>query len=134
MENLNNYKICILEVVNSQLFQFLIGFIIFDIITGVSGAFKEGVLNSNINKIGITKHLTITLFVLFFCSFFRSFKMEEFSKIMVYFYLGSYGLSIFENLSLLGIPIPKWMKDKFLLLKEDSNKGVNNGSKRIKDE
>ena len=49
--------------------------------------------------------------------------MNEFSKIIIYFYISSYGLSIFENLTMLGVPFPKWLQEKFLILRDESNKG-----------
>ena len=114
-------SICI--IFNSNLFITFIGFIIFDIFTGVTLAFKNKVVNSKINKNGITKHFIIISFVVFFSCLFISFKMNELGKVMIYFYIGSYGLSIFENLTMLGVPFPKWLQEKFLILQDESDKG-----------
>ena len=118
-------------IFNSNLFVTFIGLIIFDIFTGVILAFKNNVVNSKINKNGITKHFIIISFVIFFTCLFVSFKMEEFSKIIIYFYIGSYGLSIFENLTMLGVPFPKWLQEKFLILQDESDKGEKYVVKRI---
>ena len=118
-------------IINSNLFVTFIGLIIFDIFTGVILAFKNNVVNSKINKNGITKHFIIISFVVFFTCLFVSFKMEEFSKIIIYFYIGSYGLSIFENLTMLGVPFPKWLQEKFLILQDESDKGEKYVVKRI---
>ena len=118
-------------IFNSNLFITFIGFVVFDIFTGVTLAFKNKVVNSKINKNGITKHFIIVVFVIFFSCLFISAKINEFSKIIIYFYIGSYGLSIFENLTMLGVPFPKWLQEKFLILKDDSNKGEKYVVKRI---
>lgn len=132
MDNLNIIKDSLCKVINSPLFLTFICLIIFDVFTGVGVAFKNKILNSKINKDGITKHFTIITFVIFFNCLFISFKMDELSKIILYFYIGSYGLSLFENLTLLGVPFPKWLKDKFLLLKDEGNRGDKNAVERIK--
>ena len=108
-----------------------IGFIIFDIFTGVTLAFKNRVVNSKISKDGITRHFIIITFVIFFSCLFNTAKMNELGNIIIYFYIGSYGLSIFENLTMLGVPFPKWLQEKFLILQDESDKGEKYVVKRI---
>jgi phage-related holin len=40
----------------------------------------------------------------------------------IYFYAGREGLSVFENLGVLGVPLPQAMKDFLLKLSEDKSK------------
>ncbi len=40
------------------------------------------------------------------------------------FYIVSYGLSIVENIGQMGLPLPKWLTEKFKMLQEETNKGV----------
>lgn len=131
MNNLPIIKENLNVIFNSNLFITFMGFIIFDIFTGVTLAFKNRVVNSKINKDGITKHFIIITFVIFFSCLFNTAKMNELGNILIYFYIGSYGLSIFENLTMLGVPFPKWLQEKFLILKDDSDRGENNVTKRI---
>lgn len=131
MNNVVLIKHSLYTVLNSNLFITFMGFIVFDIFTGVTLAFKNNVINSKINKDGITKHFIITTFVIFFSCLFNTAKMNELSNIIIYFYIGSYGLSIFENLTMLGVPFPKWLQEKFLILKNESDKGENNVTKGI---
>lgn len=119
------------EVLNSNLFIVFMGVIIFDIITGVVLAFKQKELNSEINKDGITRHFMIISFVIFFNWIFISFKMNELGTILISFYIGSYGLSLFENLAMLDVPFPEWLRDKFLLLREENNRRDINVTERI---
>lgn len=124
---------CFLRIINSLDFELFISFIVFDIVLGTLLSFKMCKVSSKINKNGLTKHFTIVLFVMFFSMVFGLINETGYSKIMMYFYIASYSLSIFENLSLIGVPFPEWLKNKFQLLKDNSDKGVlKNESKRIK--
>ena len=40
------------------------------------------------------------------------------------FYIVSYGLSIIENVGQMGLPLPKWLVDKFTELQDETNRGV----------
>ena len=111
-------------VVNNQYLYVLLFFIIFDILTGTLKAFSNNTVYSKINKRGITNHITILLFCMFFTWVFYIFNVNEYSEILILFYIVSYGLSIIENVGAMGVPLPKWLKDKFLLLQEETNKGV----------
>lgn len=113
-------------VVNNQYLYVLLFFILFDIISGTLKAFSNNTVYSKINKHGITNHITIFLFCLFFTIVFNIFNVNEYSNILLLFYIVSYGLSIIENLGAMGLPIPIWLKDKFLLLQEETNKGEKN--------
>lgn len=108
----------------------LISFIVFDIVTGTLKAFKNKTVYSKINKSGVTKHISIILFCIFFSWVLNVFNMGEFSKILLMFYIVSYGLSIFENLGKMGIPLPQWLNDKFKVLQDETNKGVKGGDKQ----
>ena len=101
----------------------LLTFIAFDIITGTLKAFSNNAVYSKINKKGITNHITIILFCIFFSWVFNIFNIGEFSKVLIMFYIVSYGLSIFENLGSMGVPLPEWLSKKFKLLQEETNKG-----------
>ena len=133
MNNFSVIKESLQTLVNSPLFMTCIAFIIFDIFIGTAVAMKNNTVNSRINKDGITKHFIIIMFIMFFSCIFISINMREFSKLINYFYIGTYGLSIFENLALLGVPFPKWLQEKFLILRDDSDRGENNVTERIEE-
>lgn len=133
MINLTIIKDSLHIIFNSNLFATFIGFIIFDIFTGVALAFKNKVVNSKINKDGITKHFIIITFVIYFSWLFNTAKMNELGNIIIYFYISSYGLSIFENLTMLGVPFPKWLQEKFLILRDESDKGEKYVIERIEE-
>ena len=108
---------------NDYLF-ILLCFIMFDFITGTLKSFSTSTVYSKINKKGITNHITIFLFCIFFSWVFYLFKVPEYSKMLIMFYIVSYGLSIVENIGQMGLTLPKWLMDKFKVLQEETNKGV----------
>ena len=120
-------------VVNNQYLYVLLFFIIFDILTGTLKAFSTNTVYSKINKHGITNHITIFLFCFFFSWIFSIFDVNEYSNILIMFYIVSYGLSIFENVGQMGLPLPKWLVDKFTELQDETNRGEeSNETKRNK--
>lgn len=123
----------VITVFENKFLYVLFAFILFDIITGTLKAFSTNTVYSKINKQGITSHITIFLFCIFFTWVFYFLDVDEYSKILIMFYIVSYGLSIIENLSLMGLPIPQWLKEKFKVLQDETNTGVkNNEIKRDK--
>ena len=111
-------------VFENEFLYVLLSFIVFDIITGTLKAFSTNTIYSKINKRGITNHITIFLFCIFFTWVFCVFDVDEYSKILLLFYIASYGLSIIENLGLMGLPLPQWLKEKFKVLQDEMNIGV----------
>jgi toxin secretion/phage lysis holin len=95
--------------------------IAFDIITGTLKAFAKGIANSSISKNGISKHIGIVLLVMLIIIIFKPLEMESLINTVIIFYISSYILSILENLSLLGIPLPQWLKERFLILRSDND-------------
>ena len=47
--------------------------------------------------------------------------MESLINTILSFYIFSYILSILENLILIGVPIPEWLKDKFMGLRSEND-------------
>lgn len=113
---------------NDYLYVLLI-FLIFDIITGTLKSFSNNSVYSKINKKGITTHIAIFLFTTFFSWVFSIFNVNEYSNIIIMFYIASYGLSIIENIGQMGLPLPKWLSSKFKVLQDEMNEEVNNETK-----
>ena len=111
-------------VVNNLYLYVLLFFIMFDILTGTLKAFSTNTVYSKISKRGITNHITIFLFCFFFTWVFCIFNVKEYSNILILFYIVSYGLSIIENVGQMGLPLPKWLEDKFTELRDETNRGV----------
>ena len=121
---MNNILYGISYVAKDEYLYILLIFIMFDFITGTLKSFSNNSVYSKINKKGITSHIAIFLFCIFFSWMFNIFKVSEYSKVLIMFYIVSYGLSIIENIGEMGIPLPKWLMDKFKVLQEETDKGV----------
>lgn len=105
----------------NNLFTTFLIVVCFDIILGTLKAFNMDTVNSHINKTGITKHIAIILFVMFMMYLFEPLNIQEFSNTFILFYIASYLLSIIENITLLGLPVPSWIQKYFTTLKERGN-------------
>ena len=112
------------NIINNEYLYVLLVFIIFDIITGTLKAFSTNTVYSKINKTGITNNITIFLFCIFFSWVFDIFKVNEYTNVLILFYISSYWLSIIENVGQMGLPLPKWLVDKFTELQDETNRGV----------
>ena len=109
------------ESIKNPLLSTLFISIAFDIITGTLKALVKGVANSTISKNGISKHIGIVLLITLVIIIFKPLEMENLINTVILFYIASYVLSIIENLSLLGIPFPEWLKERFLILRSENN-------------
>lgn len=114
------------QAIKNPLLTVLLITIMFDIATGILKAFVNNNLNSTINKNGLSKHMGVMLLVILVIIIFKPLEMESLINTILSFYIFSYILSILENLILIGVPIPKWLKDKFMVLRgeNDEIKGV----------
>lgn len=122
MEYLNYLQ----QAINNPLLLTLFISIAFDIIIGTLKALVKGIANSSISKKGISKHIGIVLLLMLVIFIFEPLEMESLINTVILFYIASYILSIIENLSLLGIPFPEWLEERFLILR-----GENDDIKRI---
>ena len=114
------------QAINNPLLLTLFISIAFDIIIGTLKALVKGIANSSISKKGISKHIGIVLLLMLVIIIFKPLGMESLINTVITFYIASYILSIIENLSLLGIPFPEWLEERFLILR-----GENDGIERI---
>lgn len=113
-------KILILISVISSWFMYLIGgwqllltilviFMCLDITTGIIKALIQKKLNSKIGYKGFLKKATIMLVIILanWLDILTTSDVPIFKTLAIYFYIGMEGLSVLENLSQIGIPIPK---------------------------
>ena len=93
---------------------FLLILILIDFLTGIAKAWKWKVSDSSVGLKGIIKHSLTFLFYFLLLAFFRYVKMEEIGMIFIYLILFNYVLSIMENLAVMGVYIPKFLRAKVL--------------------
>jgi len=100
--------------------------IIVDYLTGLTKGFKSGTLSSSIGYNGLIKKIGIFVAIIVAHQLDMASGMNPpiFRTLAVYFYIGNEGLSVLENLAILGIPLPNALKEGF-----EKIEGANDGRK-----
>ncbi len=93
---------------------FLLILILIDFLTGNAKAWKWKVSDSSVGLKGIIKHSLTFLFYFLLLAFFKYVQMEDIGMIFIYLILFNYVLSIMENLAVMGVYIPKFLRAKVL--------------------
>lgn len=94
-------------------------FIVMDYITGMIKAYKLKKLSSKIGLSGLIKKFVMLLVVSFTVMLDRLTGANGLIRnLAVMYYIANEGLSILENASVIGVPIPEKLKDALLQLKE----------------
>jgi len=105
-------------------FSALIFFMITDYITGIICAIIDKKISSKIGFIGICKKVLILIIVALGYLIDNYFLKDGdiLKTSLVIFYLSNEGISILENISYIGLPIPNKIKKVLYQLKEDNEK------------
>ncbi|WP_213950366.1 phage holin family protein [Tepidanaerobacter syntrophicus] len=104
----------------------LVAFVVADYITGIMLAFLEKKLSSSVGFKGIFKKVLIFAFVGLghIIDFYIIQKGSAVRTAVIFFYLSNEGLSIIENATMIGLPVPEKLKAVFIELgKEDEKSG-----------
>ena len=102
----------------------LIVFVVIDYLTGVMVAVLNQKLSSSVGFHGIVKKVVI-FFLVAVGHVIDSYVIQNGSVIrtaVIFFYLSNEGISILENVSLLGLPVPQKLKDVLEQLKDHEEK------------
>ena len=140
MENIKNVFISIFAVIGGVVVGLLGGwdialksllvFMIIDFLTGLCVAFvfkksmktDNGGLQSNICLKGIFKKCAILLAVVIATRLDQLMGGTAVCRTtVIFFFIGNEGLSIMENLGIMGAPIPKVLRDALEVLKKEKN-------------
>lgn len=106
------------SLIRSNLFITVVSLSLFDIFLGTMRAFVNGEVSSNISKKGITNHIVTILTIVVMYLVLVNLGYSEFCNAFIMFYIGSYLISIVENLNKLGVPFPEKFVNLFSTLKE----------------
>lgn len=109
--------------------QALVAFMVVDYLTGVLAAVKQRRLNSEVMFWGGLRKGIILLVVAMAVILDRLVGNEDpiFRTLAIYFYVAREGLSILENLGLLGVPLPDFLRRVLEQLNDDKNQNVTKG-------
>ncbi len=102
----------------------LLLFMVIDYISGIMCAIEKKELSSSVGFKGIFKKVMILLLVGVGNLLGTSVGIEGLRYIVISFYLANEGISIIENASILGLPIPEKIKDVLEQLKTDDEKSA----------
>ena len=71
---------------------------------------------------GAIKHLAIMVLILFTYPLIDAVGFTSIANTVLVFYIGQYGVSIMENLEVMGIPFPDFIKSRFKKMAVDKDK------------
>lgn len=111
-------------LMTNNLFLVVVVLSLFDIFLGTTRAFLNKEVSSNINKTGITNHIITILTIVIMYWVFNLLNYGEFCTGFILFYIGSYAISIVENLGRMGIRFPKKLEDIFIDLQDEDGEKV----------
>ena len=101
----------------------LIMFVIADYITGLCSAFIQKKISSKVGFKGIIKKICIFIVVAIANTLdVNLLEIPMLRTAVIFFYISNEGISIIENLSFLGVPVPEKLKDALTQIKEKGDK------------
>ncbi len=111
--------------------QFLVAMMAADFLTGLlvagvfqkSGKSESGALDSKASFKGLCKKGMILLLVWLGVLLDNAMGVSYIRMTVIFFFMGNEGLSLLENLGLMGVPYPQKLKDILEALKEKGDKG-----------
>ena len=134
MDNLLNYSKGVVAIVGTALtwlfgawdtaLMVLVCFMALDYCTGVVRAFINKEVSSDIGLKGITRKAVILIVLIVAVLLDRLLNTGHwvFRTLVAYFYIANESISLLENCSALGLPIPEQLKDALIQLKEGNKK------------
>lgn len=104
----------------------LVCFIVLDYVMGLTRAYINKEVSSNIGFKGIAKKavILIVLIVAVLLDKLLNSGTYVFRTLVCYFYICNEGISLLENCAALGVPIPSQLKEVLSQLKEGEKKGA----------
>ena len=88
-------------------------FILLDVFTGISKAIIQKRLNSGIGIKGLLTHIFVIVIQTLIALYCRVLGNIFFSQSICVFFIGFYGISLFENMHFIGVPLPTSFKKYF---------------------
>lgn len=111
--------------------QVLFTFMVLDVVTGVTKGYMTKTLSSQKMRLGFASKVMIFIVIIVANLLDRLTGQPVFRSFVCVFYIGVEGISIIENASIIGLPIPQKLKDALIQLKEGQRKeNVNISNKK----
>lgn len=107
-----------------QVLSILLLLIVVDYVTGFFGSAVKGELSSKVGFNGILKKVLILVVVVIAVQLDKLAGQTNVIRYMVcFFYIANEGISILENISKAGVPLPNFMLNLLKVMKEQSDNG-----------
>lgn len=106
------------ELFNDAYIHIFAGVIVLDILTGIIKAWLNKTLNSTIGRRGLVEHLAVLVLGVTVYPYLNFIGFEEVAATFIFFFIATYGLSLIENLSEIGVPFPKGLKKRLEKIKD----------------
>ncbi|WP_144559897.1 phage holin family protein [Shouchella miscanthi] len=102
---------------------FLCILMLIDIVTGVVKAFRMNTIWSRKGWYGYARKMGVFMVIILAIIIDLILNLNGvLATATIYFYLANEGLSIIENLNQIGVPFPKFLKDRLLVMRADADK------------
>ena len=112
------------HMLNNVLIHFFIYSLLFDIATGlVKGVIFQKSGESNKGLKGLIKHMLVATMVLTIYPYFEIIGFLKVGNVFVIYFGIMYLLSITENFGQIGIPVPKFVKERLTKIKDSIDEG-----------
>ena len=113
--------------------QVLVTMLALDYLTGLAKAFCVKNLSSEIGAKGIVKKVMILAIIVLASQIDRLMGTQSqlVRTAVIYFYVANEGISILENLSAIGIPMPQQLREKLLQVRGKDNNANNKNNVEI---
>lgn len=95
--------------------------VILDVVSGWAKAIVNKDLDSKVGAAGIAKHLAVILLIFLTCPYLWLLGFGWLAKFLIYSMGATYGVSIVENYSEMGMPLPRWFGQFFRRIHSEIN-------------
>ena len=104
--------------------QILLVMVVIDYITGLTGALINKNVSSSIGFRGIVKKVFIFIMVMLSVQVDKMLgQTNVIRQVVCLFYITNEGISVLENMALAGLPLPEFLKNLLIQIRDASNKG-----------
>lgn len=110
------------EVINNHAYQALIWMVIIDLVTGVAKGVRLKRVDSRMSTDGMLRHVIVIMVVTLTSVYGRILGFTPLATGIGYWYIGSYGISILENCSALGVKFPPVATQYFNRMQDNYSK------------
>lgn len=110
-------------LVNDGYIHFFVFMVCGDIATGLIKGLLNKQGDSTKGLLGGVKHLLVVVMVLTAVPYLKLLGFEQFATTFVMFFIAFYGVSLTENWGQLGLPLPSFVKEALIKLKNETDKG-----------